>query len=158
MSILLKALLEGYTKCAQLTRPKYWQVICHLPSLFLKENKWKLEALKSPVSQQTVKSSNMSVTWAAKQTDSAALRQLSLRSCAALCRPIPLQGKPCSLFFIGKGIWLLSSGSRPLSNTCLACKQAAGSAPSSSQCVARPSWVEGSCDTDPTPSLPASLR
>lgn len=49
------------------------------------------------------------------------------------------RGKPCSLFFIGKGIWLLSSGCRPVSNARLVCKQAAGSPPSSSQCAARPS-------------------
>lgn len=75
-------------------------------------------------------------------------------SWAALCRPIPLQRKPCILFFIGRGIWLLSSGSRPASNACLACKQAAGSSPSSSQCAARPSWAARSCDTDPTPITP----
>lgn len=74
-------------------------------------------------------------------------------SWAALRRPIPLQKKP-SLFFIGRGIWLLSSGSSPVSNARLACKQAAGSSPSSPQRAARPSWAKWSCDTDPNPITP----
>lgn len=73
---------------------------------------------------------------------------------AAPCRPNPLQRRPCILFFTGRGSWLLSSGSRPVSNACLACKQAAGSSPSFSQCAAQPSWAARSCDTDPTPITP----
>lgn len=65
-----------------------------------------------------------------------------------------LHFRESSLFFIGRGIWLLSCGSRPVSNACLPCKQAAGSAASCSQCAMRPGWAQPSCDTDPTPIAP----
>lgn len=56
-------------------------------------------------------------------------------TCWLLRRLVTLQKKPSGLFFIERGIRPLSSGSRPVSNACLPCKQAAGSAPSCSVCA-----------------------
>lgn len=102
------------------------------------------------VTQCTVVSPEEAFTWTATQPDSAA------RVCCwvRLCWVVALQRKPSGLFFIGRGIWLQSSGSRPVSNACLPCKQAAGSAPSCSQRARRPGWAQPSCDTDPTPIAP----
>lgn len=103
-----------------------------------------------PVRLRTVDSPKEAFTWTATRPDSAAPVCCS----QALRRPVALQRKPSGLFCIGRGIWLLSSGSRPVSNACLPCKQAAGSAPSCSQCAPRPGWAQPSRDTDPTPIAP----
>lgn len=102
------------------------------------------------VSRCTVVSPEEAFTWTATQPESAA----RVGCCAALRRLVTLQKKPSGLFFIERGIRPLSSGSRPVSNACLPCKQAAGSAPSCSQCALRPGWEQPSCDTDPTPTAP----
>lgn len=58
------------------------------------------------------------------------------------------RGSPLVYFFLERGIWLLSSGSSPVSNARLACKQAAGRTPSFPQQAA--CW----CDTYPAPITP----
>lgn len=102
-------------------------------------------------------SSSSQTTWLSSSATASCLSRAE-QSWAELSRSAPA----CStseeaLWFIfhWEGIWLLSSGSSLLSNARLACKQAAGSSPSSPQRAARrPGPAEWSCDTDPTPITP----
>lgn len=102
--------------------------------------------------EQSAESPKEAFTWTATQPDSAA----GVCCWGALRRLVALQRKLPALFFIGKGgggvgFGCYQVGADQYQTPCLPRKQAAGSAPSCSQCALRPGGAQPSCDTDPTP-------